>query len=133
MRSLFQLRFSKRAMWIATTIIAIYIALVLPPRLKNKFAIDVLVFKHRASIFPDGFHGPLWMRAVLPGRYTMGLESLSYKSAAIDDSDIPEIVRAVRSLPTPLRRMVFCDTNVTATGFKSLRSELPNCEITECR
>ena len=120
-------------MLIATSVTAAlvaYSAYVFPPRLQNKHAIDVLVSKHRASFVPDGFHGPLWMRAILDSEYTMGIDYLCYNSPQVDDSSIDEITIALKSLPSPVRHIEFRGTKVTASGLEKLRSCLPACEIT---
>ena len=120
-------------MLIATSVIAAivaYSAFVFPPRLQNKRAIDVLISKHRASFVPDGFHGPLWMRAILNAEYTMGIDYLCYDSPQVDDSSIDEIAIALQSLPSPVRHIEFRGTKVTAYGLGKLRSCLPACEIT---
>ena len=119
-----------RTLLIATAAIATYFAVVFPPRLQNMHAIDVLISKHRAKFVPDGFHGPLWMRAMLNSKYTMGIDYLCYDSTEVDDSSIHEIALALRSLPSPVRHIEFRGTSVTASGLDELRSTLPACEIT---
>ena len=133
MRRPHKLQVSLRTLLVATSVtaaIAAYFAFVFPPRLQNKHAIEVLVSKHRASFVPDGFHGPLWMRAMLDSEYTMGIDYLCYDSPQVNDSSIQEIAIALRSLPSPVRHIEFRGTNVTASGLEKLRSTMPACEIT---
>ncbi len=132
MRIGFRIRFSMRTLLIATSVTAViasYFAVVLPPRLKNKHAIDVLIIKHNGFCATDGSYGPRWMRAILPMSYTMGIHTLGFYSPAIDDSTIPEIENAIKSLPSTVRHLEFIGTNISTSGQEKLKSTFPDCNI----
>ncbi len=120
-------KMSLRTLLLLTVAFAIYFSVVVPPLLRNRDAVQAIVYKHHAGFCPTyECHDSLLAQLVPDGRYTLRMQRLTFDNRQFDDSALKDIAR-YREYLTTLTDLSLTGTSVTDNGVLIL-SDFPNVE-----